>query len=73
MAGAEKALLDLIHLEAGADKPEYLNELRLQNLEALDLAELRRQAKAARSPKLERATAIVGEIARVEAEDYVVL
>ena len=36
VAQPEKALLDLIHLTPGADKPAYLDELRLQNLERLD-------------------------------------
>ena len=41
-ATPEKALLDLVHLTPGADSPAYLRELRLQNLERLDLGELRR-------------------------------
>jgi hypothetical protein len=32
VATPEKALLDLIHLHVDADSPEYLQELRLQNL-----------------------------------------
>ncbi|NJM42531.1 MAG: hypothetical protein HC853_18225 [Anaerolineae bacterium] len=30
VAQAEKALLDLIHLQPGGDAPAYLSELRLQ-------------------------------------------
>jgi hypothetical protein len=48
-----KALLDLIYLTPGADRPEYLEELRLQNLEQLDPALLEQFAGA--SPKLKRA------------------
>ncbi|MEZ4555098.1 MAG: hypothetical protein R2854_01355 [Caldilineaceae bacterium] len=33
----EKALLDLIHLQPQGDNPDYLDELRLQNLDQLDL------------------------------------
>lgn len=36
VATPEKALLDLIHLEDGADSTDYLRELRLQNLNQLD-------------------------------------
>lgn len=66
----EKALLDLIHLHPGADSPAYLRELRLQNLEQLDLDELRRQAKFAASPKLSRVANLVAEMAVVEGQEY---
>lgn len=67
VATPQKALLDLIHLQAGGDSPDYLRELRLQNLDRLDLDELRRQARHSRSPKLERAAAFVARLARAEA------
>ncbi len=35
IATPEKALLDLLYLDPGSDRPEYLRELRLENLEAL--------------------------------------
>ncbi len=70
VATPEKALLDLIYLHPGADSPAYLQELRLQNLDQLDLDELRRQAEDAGSPKLQRAAAIVAELARTEALEY---
>ncbi|MFZ1594965.1 MAG: hypothetical protein WAW26_03835, partial [Anaerolineae bacterium] len=41
VAAPEKALLDLVHLHAGGDEPTYLAELRLQNLERVDLDVLR--------------------------------
>jgi predicted transcriptional regulator of viral defense system len=44
VAKPEKALLDLVHLQPGGDAPDYLRELRLQNLDRLDLDELRRAA-----------------------------
>jgi predicted transcriptional regulator of viral defense system len=37
VATPEKALLDLVYLQPRGDAPEYLRELRLQNLERLDL------------------------------------
>ncbi|PJB67883.1 MAG: hypothetical protein CO094_02650 [Anaerolineae bacterium CG_4_9_14_3_um_filter_57_17] len=70
VASAEKALLDLIHLTPGADSPDYLRELRLQNLERLNLEELRQLAERMDSPKLKRAVRVVVELARAEAEEY---
>jgi hypothetical protein len=68
IATPEKALLDLVYLEPGADSPDYLAELRLQQLSRLELAVL--QSEAAASPKLRRAAAIVAELARTEELDY---
>ena len=62
----EKALLDLIYLQAGGGAPQYLRELRLQNLDRLDLDELQRQADLTGSPKLRRAAALVAEMTRSE-------
>jgi len=70
VASPEKALLDLIYLQAGGDSPHYLRELRLQNLDHLHLDELERQADLANSPKLQRAAARVAHLARSEALEY---
>lgn len=70
VATPEKALLDLIYLHPGADSPGYLQALRLQNLEQLDLVALRRQADRAVSPKLGRAAAILAQLVRAEALAY---
>ena len=70
LATPEKALLDLIYLVPGAESPAYLQELRLQHLDRLDPAELRRQAEAARKPKLLRAAERIEHLAAVEAEEY---
>jgi predicted transcriptional regulator of viral defense system len=70
IATPEKALLDLIHLRAGGEDPAYLAELRLQNLERLDLAALRKLAEQTASPKLQRAAAIVARLAHIEAKEY---
>jgi predicted transcriptional regulator of viral defense system len=70
VAVPEKALLDLIHLQPGGDALEYLQELRLQNLERLDLDELGRQVRLAGSPKLERAAALVADLVRSELVEY---
>jgi len=66
----EKALLDLIHLHPEADSPEYLRELRLQNLERLNPDELRRLAVLTGKPKLQRAAKFVAALAAAEAREY---
>lgn len=71
VAAPEKALLDLIHLQPRGDSPDYLRELRLQNLDRLDMEELQRQADLAESPKLRRAANAVIELSR--SEEYVTL
>ena len=70
VAAPEKALLDLVYLQAGGDSPDYLRELRLQNLGRLDLDELERQADLANSPKLRRTAAFVTDLARSEPLEY---
>ena len=70
VARPEKALLDLVYLQPGGDAPAYLQELRLQNLERLDLDALRDLAERARSPKLRRAAARVASLARAEELEY---
>jgi len=66
VATPEKALLDLVHLQPGGDSAEYLQELRLQGMERLDLAELQLQAELASSQKLRRAAAFVIKLAQAE-------
>jgi len=63
-------LLDLIHLHPGGDSPQYLRELRLQNLERLDLDELQRLAELASRPKLMRAAIFVVQLTRAEVREY---
>jgi len=70
VATPEKAFLDLIHLTPGGDSPGYLQELRLQNLDRLDLDELRRQVALDPAPKLLRAAAFLAELASAEAREY---
>ncbi len=69
----EKALLDLIHLQPGASSEAYLDELRLENMEILDLNKLDGMADASGRPKLKRAARLIAEIAAVEAEEYELL
>lgn len=70
VATPEKALLDLLYLEPGADAPAYLSELRLQHLQRLDLPALRREAEATDRPKLRRAAREIARLAESEAAEY---
>jgi hypothetical protein len=66
----EKALLDLIHFRPQGDSKEYIESLRLQNLELLDIGRLHRLAERSGKPKLRRAAGVIEAIARREAEEY---
>jgi hypothetical protein len=70
VATPEKALLDLLYLEPGADSQGYLDELRLQHLDGLNIAELHRLAHEAGKPKLLRAANLVARLAEEEVSEY---
>lgn len=59
IASQEKALLDLLYLTPGSDNPAYLKELRLQNLDNMDIKRLQKIARRTRSHKLIRASNIL--------------
>jgi len=69
VARPEKALLNLIYLTPQADSREYLTELRLQNLQRLEMSELRRQADLFGRPKIDRAVEIVERLVRDQAAE----
>ncbi len=62
VARPEKALLDLLYLTAGSDNMGYIRELRLQNVESLDMDVLFDRAAASGSGKLARAVAGIERI-----------
>jgi predicted transcriptional regulator of viral defense system len=66
VATPEKALLDLMYLTPGADKYEFLVELRLQNLASLDRGALVKLAQASGSPKLQRAAGLLEKLIEEE-------
>ena len=70
VASPEKALLDLVYLQANGDSLDYLRELRLQNVERLDCEEVRRQADLSQSPKLQRTAQLIASLVRAEALEY---
>jgi predicted transcriptional regulator of viral defense system len=68
IASPEKSVLDLVYLEPGGDTPDYLAELRLNNLDRLDWQLLERLARQIEKPKLPRAITAIQALAREEGE-----
>ncbi len=73
IARPEKALLDLAYLYPGADDPAYLQELRLQNLDNIDVDKLWKLAENSCSPKLQRVGKYIAQMAQQEKMDYEIL
>ncbi len=67
VATPEKALLDMVHLQSGADQASYLEQLRL-DYHVLDLPRIEEFARASASPKLLRAARRIAELARAAPE-----
>lgn len=70
VAMPEKAVLDLAHLTPHSDSPAYLAELRLQNLDRLDLTRLDEFAARASKPKWQRVAAQLEKLALQEKGEY---
>lgn len=70
VATPEKALLDLVHLHSGSDRPDYLEELRLQNLDALDVSRLQKLARESEKAKLQRAVDAIAALVDRERSSY---
>lgn len=70
IATPEKALLDLIYLHPDGDSLAYLESLRLQNLDRLNVARLRHVAAQTNKPKLRRAARLVAGLVTAEVEAY---
>jgi len=70
VATPEKALLDLIYLQPGGESPNYLQELRLQNVEQLDLDRLKKQSDVFDSPKMRRAVKGISQLILGETIEY---
>lgn len=66
----EKALLDLAHLTPGSDSPNYLSQLRLQNLEKMDLKRMMGLVERAKKPKWKRVANQVFALAAQEKNEY---
>lgn len=70
IAQPEKAILDLAYLTPASDTPAYLTQLRLQNLERLDLKRLQEFAERADKPKWKRVASQVASLALQEESEY---
>ena len=70
VATPEKALLDLVYLQPGGETAKYLNELRLQNLDHLDLDVLKRQTEVFDSPKMRVAAKVINNLIQGETSQY---
>ena len=66
VAAPEKALLDLVYLTPGADTPEFIAELRLQNRTVFNLQQMQEFAAGGNRPKLRRAAEIIGALLEEE-------
>ena len=70
VATPEKALLDLVYLQSGGESPKYIKELRLQNLDHLDLDLLKKQSEVFDSPKMRAAVKGISKWILDEASEY---
>lgn len=68
IASPEKALLDLLYLTPGSDNPSYLRELRLQNLDRLNVVHLKTTAGHMGSRKLIRAAELLDSLVKENEE-----
>lgn len=73
VAYPEKALLDFIYLRKSGDSADFIQSLRLQNLDQLDLDRLWQFTHRFNRPKLYRAVTIVVQLVETEAIEYEVL
>lgn len=70
VATPEKAILDLIYFQPGGDILAFISELRLQNLENLNIEELRIQGKLFDKPKIHRAIQMIELLVKEEYQTY---
>lgn len=70
VATPEKALLDLVYLQPGGESPKYLQGLRLQNLDRLNLGILKKQSEVFGSPKMRTALNGITQLTLGEASEY---
>jgi len=66
----EKALLDLIYLRKRGDDPAFIQSLRLQNLETLNMQQLHAFAFRFDKPKLYRAVQVIQKLAETEMREF---
>ena len=70
LAVPEKALLDLIYLQPGGDSMAYLNALRLQNTDQLDVELLKELSQKFGTPKMLNAAKQILRVISTETKQY---
>ena len=70
LATPEKALLDLVHLTPDSDSSDYLEQLRLQNLDRLNLMRLQEYSKRAGKPKWRRVADLIEILVQQEKGEF---
>lgn len=70
VATPEKALLDLIYLQTGGESPNFIQELRLQNVDLLDLDLLKKQSEVFNTPKMQRAVKGILQFVHRKTSEY---
>jgi predicted transcriptional regulator of viral defense system len=70
VATPEKALLDLVYLQPRGESSKYVHELRLQNLDHLDLDVLKKHSKVFDSPKMRAALKVISQLIQGETSEY---
>lgn len=73
VATPEKALLDLIYLTPFGESEDYIRELRLQNLEQINIERLKQFVYQANKPKLARALPHLLDVIKEDLEGYVTI
>ncbi len=73
IATPEKAILDLLYLTPNSDDEAYIRELRLQNLDIIDIERLRQLTARANQPKLMRTLPHLLAVIQEETKGYVPL
>ncbi|MBF0198295.1 MAG: hypothetical protein HQL32_11315 [Planctomycetes bacterium] len=70
VATPEKALLDLLYITAGSDNPAYVESLRLQNCDRLDIDVLHEYSERMKSKKVSRALVLAVKYIEENDEGY---
>lgn len=70
VATPEKALFDLVYLQPLGESPKYVHELRLQNLDQLNLDVLKKLSKVFDSPKMRAALKVITQLIQGETSEY---
>ncbi len=70
VATPEKALLDLVYLQPGGDTLEYLQSLRLQNMDRMNPDLFKKQADTFASPKMRAAVKNILQLIQEDSTNY---